>query len=195
MQRCHDKGPSSLMRHTFGVAFALYVSAGAALLGAWLALASPPNFTSEAVVAVTPRSNGSVPSAAMISLLATRYVAYASSDETVEVLATNFDLQSSNIRSGLSITMPAQTTNIYIESTMASSQNAATVASGLSARLIDLSKEDPNLRASAIVGAQAPTEADGERRRALVVMALLMVAGGAAVSAAVLTTRYRKRGM
>ena len=152
---------------------ALHLFAALCLFGAWRVHTAPVEFTATAVVAVSPRAGQAVPSAAMISLLSTRYVAFASSDETVADLAAAVDLPLDRVSSGLTVTMPLNTTNIYLQCSLPTPALATTTSRLLSELVIAQARTDAILTAEIVVPAKAAAQPDGQRRRRLLTVGLL----------------------
>lgn len=171
---------------------ALAVVGLAALLGALAVYTAPATYTSTAVVSLQPRETDPPPAAAMISLLATPYVAYAASDEVVQELAAETSSSAEEVDGGLQVRVPPRSTNVEIRSAMASPDDAVAVAEALSERLTALSISDETLVASTTLPPGRPTGPDNSALR-LVALAALSTIGVLALSlAAGLVTRARR---
>ncbi|MGH3383388.1 MAG: hypothetical protein ACRDO1_02290 [Nocardioidaceae bacterium] len=133
----------------------------------------PTRYTATAVVALGPRPETAV-SAGLVSLLATKYVSFAASEQGSQQLARQLGLEPADIASGLAVTMPDRTTNITVAVTLRDPTSAADVAAAVSDRIVERVASDPTLEADLVVPASATnvTEQTGRSR--------LLLAGAAA---------------
>ncbi len=154
--------------------------------------AAPRQYTTTAVVSVTPRQAESPPAASMITLLAKSYVAFASSDQTAEKIALATGVPVADIQRGTTVTMPANTTNVQVQATMGSPGEAALVAGAMSTRLVAFSEYDPTLSATTVVPASPPPDPELARLRPLTVEALGFLGVAALVLALVARAAQRR---
>lgn len=154
-------------------ALALIVTLASLVATTSYAFRLPSQYTSTAVVSLGPRV-GSTASAALVALLATRYVSFAASDQLTESIADRLGLDEDDVRSGLSVTVPERTTNVTVSATLDDADSAAEVAGAVSRQIMSRVESDPVLRADLVAQADASSVEEGTGR------SWLLVAGVAA---------------
>ena len=155
----------------------------------------PPAYESEASVALQPRPGDQVPSAEMITLLATPYVTYATSDSTLTAVSETTDVPFEDLRSSVSVTMPAGSTNVEVLATFDDRETASTVAAEVARRIEAFASTDRTLVAEVVVPADEAEATTLDRLKpvlapVLLGLGLLLVLAGATRS--VLGARRRR---
>jgi uncharacterized protein involved in exopolysaccharide biosynthesis len=168
------------------------VTAAVVLAGAvWWVAGRPAEYTSSAVVALTPKATKPV-SAGVVTLAAPRYVAYSTSPYVLRIVAAPLGLDSVQLQNGIIVTMAAATANISVAVTLDDPELAAKAANAVAAEVIKRTETDPILDAQMLSGA-VPATAESGPDPTLV----LAVAAGAALLlgglAWVGVERYRRR--
>lgn len=194
----HDDGrePATARRRRGGILAALLVVVGLGLVAISGLLSDlPPAYESTAIVALEPRPDAEVPSAAMIELLAAPYVSYAASDSTLEAVSESTDVPAEDLREGLSVTMEPESTNVDVQATFDDPVTATSVADELAWRIEDFASADRSLVAEVVVPAKEAEATTADRLRpvlvpALLVTGLLLVLAGA-VRSVLATRRHR----
>lgn len=140
----------------------LVVAGGLVLL---TAKAMQPSYSANAVVSTPPKPNSNV-SAALVSLLATKYVAYAASPDLESQVAKDADVPVETLQSGLAVSMPERTTNISITMVSDDPELSADVVNQVSRRLVARADEDRFLSVGVVVPASTgkPVAADARNR-------------------------------
>ncbi len=116
----------------------------------------PPVYASQAIISISPREKSAVPSADMIRLLSTKYVAYASSDATLTRVADEVGVEPDMLRTNAEATMPAGTTTVYVQVTTTDRSTSIDAANALTLGITEWSMRDPTLTAETVVKADAP---------------------------------------
>lgn len=170
----------------------------AALSGVVVAAAElPSRSTATAVVAVDPRPATTAP-AALITLLATKYVAFASSPALAERVARETDVAATAIDGGLEVTMPERTTTLRIAMTADTAEDAAAVTEAVSTAVVQRSNSDRYLLAEVVVPARADSATEGSGRTQFLTVgvagAVVLAVGVAILAQLVTRARARRRG-
>ena len=172
------------------VLVAVLAGVGAAVAG--LSTAS----TVTAVVAVGPRPDTTA-SAALITLLSTKYVAFASSPALAEQVAGEAGVEASTIVDGLEVSAPERTTTIRIAMTADTAEDAAAVAEAVSTAVVERSASDRYLLAEIVVPAEADSAVEQSGRPRLLAVgvagAVVLAVGGAVAAQSVARLRARRR--
>lgn len=169
-----------------GLATALLVLVGLALVATSGFMADlPPAYESTATVALEPRPDAEVPSAAMITLLAAPYVSYAASDSTLGAVSDVTDVPVDEVREGVTVTMEPESTNVEVSATFDDPTVATAVAAEVARRIEDFASADRSLVAEVVVPAAEAERTTTDRLRpvlvpGLLVLGLLLVVAGAA---------------
>jgi capsular polysaccharide biosynthesis protein len=154
-------------------ALALIVTLASLVATTAYAFRLPSRYTSTAVVSLGPRVD-STASAALVALLATKYVSFAASDQLTGEVADRLGLDDDVVRSGLTVTMPERTTNVTVSVTLDEADSAVDVASAVSGQIMSRVESDPVLRADLVAQADRTSIEEGTGR------SWLLLAGAAA---------------
>ena len=172
------------------VLVAVLAGVGAAAAG----LSTPSTVT--AVVAVGPRPDTTA-SAALITLLSTKYVAFASSPALAEQVAGEAGVEASTIVDGLEVSAPERTTTIRIAMTADTAEDAAAVAEAVSKAVVERSASDRYLLAEIVVPAEADSAVEQSGRSRLLAVgvagAVVLAVAVAVVAQSVARLRARRR--
>jgi uncharacterized protein involved in exopolysaccharide biosynthesis len=159
-------------------------------VGGW-ALSRPALYTSNAVVAVTPKASKPV-SAGVVLLAAPRYVAYGTSPYVLRTIGEAAGIPAADLQKGTIVTMAAATTNISIAVTLDDPDRAAKVADLIASEIVERTSADAILDAQVLSTATVSSSPAGPHPLVLVgaggAAALLAGAGAWATS-----ERYRRR--
>jgi capsular polysaccharide biosynthesis protein len=156
----------------------------------------PDTYSTTAVVSVGPRTDRALVSASMIKLLATRYVAYASSAQLADTVAQDLGLDPVTLQSALEVTMPELTTNVYVSLELDDPEDAAAAAAAYTEAIVENSTTDPVLSAAVLVPARidmTPDPAASPRLLAAAAVVALLLGGTVAIVADQLG-RHRPHG-
>lgn len=192
------RNAGAVRRRRGGIATALLVVLGLALVAVSGLLADLPRaYESTAIVALEPRPDAEVPSAAMITLLAAPYVSYAASDSTLQAVSEFTAVPADEVREGVVVTMEPESTNVEVTATFDEPAVATAVAAEVAFRIEDFAAADRSLVASVVVPADEAERTTADRVRpvlvpVLLVVGLLLVLAGAARS--VLAARRQRSG-
>jgi capsular polysaccharide biosynthesis protein len=158
----------------------------------------PSRSTATAVVSVDPRP-GTTASAALITLLSTKYVAFASSPALAERVARETQVAATAIDGGLEVTMPERTTTIRIAMTADTAEDAAAVTEAVSTAVVQRSNSDRYLLAEVVVPAEADSATERSGRVELLPVgiagAVVLAVGVAVLAQLVARARARRRGV
>lgn len=171
----------ALMRYRI-LALAVLVASVAAV--AFYSSRLPTSYTATTVVSVEPRAD-STASAALVALLATRYVAFAASDQMHQDLAEEFGRDVATMDSGLTVSMPERTTNITVSMTAEERTLVVDVANTLGERIVERAASDRTLEAATVVPAAASNVSESSGRRRMMLVGLILSAGFAVLVALV----------
>lgn len=183
-------------RRRGGLATILLLVLGLCLVATAAVLADMPRaYESEATVALEPRTDQQVPSAAMITLLAAPYVSYAAADSTLESVAEATDVPIDEVRNSVRVTMEPDSTNVEVRATSDEPTVATAVAAEVASRIENFASADNTLVADVVVPAGEAEPTTNDRMRpvlapVLLVVGLVLVLAGAA--RAVLAVRRRR---
>jgi capsular polysaccharide biosynthesis protein len=152
--------------------------------------------TVTAVVAVGPRPDTTA-SAALITLLSTKYVAFASSPALAEQVAGKAGVEAPTIVDGLEVSAPERTTTIRIAMTADTAEDAAAVAEAVSKAVVERSASDRYLVAEIVVPAEADSAVEQSGRSRLLAVgvagAVVLAVAVAVVAQSVARLRTRRR--
>jgi hypothetical protein len=159
-------------------------------IGGW-ALQRPVNYTSKAVVAVTPKASKPV-SATLVLQAAPRYVAYGTSPYVLRPIADSVGIGATELEKGTIVTMAAATANISIAVTLGDPDLSAKVADLIAGEIVRRTSADPILDAQVLSNGVVSSTPTGPHPLVLVGAggAAALLAGGGAWA---MTERYRRR--
>ena len=163
------------------------------LFGAVLAYAEtlPDTYTSTSVVSLTPRPDIDV-GGDVLRVVVPKYVAYLGSRPTLTAVSDRTDVDESDLRGGVEVSVAPETANLEIAAELLDPQDAADVAQELAEEAVRLSVTDRLLTAEVLVPAVAITEPSGPPRR-LIEAAGLLLAVLAGVTLALVADRSQPR--
>ncbi len=134
-----------------------------------LVAGTAPEQSAHATVALVPREGRPLPTAAMIQLLSTRYVASGSSSDTARSVAATVGLDASDVEDMVEITIPPDTTNLQVAVVTDKRRTAVEVAEAYALQIVDDSATDPDLTATVVVPAHSTGPVRGQQRRLLMI--------------------------
>jgi uncharacterized protein involved in exopolysaccharide biosynthesis len=143
------------------------VAAVAVVAGVGVYLQGQPQvYTSSAVVALTPKGPRPV-SAAVVTLTAPRYVAYATSPFALRKAAEQLKLDPAVASRAVVVTMAAATANVTITATMRDGKTAMRTVNEVAALILERATGDPILTAQVESYGVVPGAPSGPHRRAI----------------------------
>lgn len=132
----------------------------------------PVTWSAQAVIAFVPVGERPV-SATSLTLMVPRYVAYAASPYVVRQAAAVVGVPSTELQSGLNVTMPATTANVAITVSGGSAVVAAEAANRIAALVVERASADPVLAARMLAEATVPAGPAGPSESTLLAGAAL----------------------
>lgn len=136
---------------------------------ALLLAGTPAQSGAQAVVALVPREGRSLPTASMIQLLSTRYVASGSSAQTAQEVAQQLQLDPAEVTDAVRLSIPENTTNVSLAVVTDEADTALAIAEAYAAVLVEQSDTDPDLSGSIVVPAHATGVVRADQRRLLMI--------------------------
>jgi Mrp family chromosome partitioning ATPase len=152
----------------------------------------PDQFEGKAVVAVSPKPNGSSSASDIVTVVGPKYVAYITADHTIRRLAPGLGVPIATLEGAVDASLAPDTGNVTITATLPDAVDAARVANAFADDLVGFSTSDSLAEAQPVAPAVVPRGPSGPPRRLLEVAAFI-VAVVIAVALAVLTERSRPR--
>jgi capsular polysaccharide biosynthesis protein len=135
--------------------------------------------------------------ASLITLLSTKYVAFASSPALAEQVAGKAGVEAPTIVDGLEVSAPERTTTIRIAMTADTAEDAAAVAEAVSKAVVERSASDRYLVAEIVVPAEADSAVEQSGRSRLLAVgvagAVVLAVAVAVVAQSVARLRTRRR--
>lgn len=170
------------------------VALGTFLLATAYVSSLPSTFTSESVVAFSPRPEAETASADTVRVVVPKYLAYVTAPVTVTEVAAELGEQPSAISDGLDAEVEVETGNLRINMELTSAQRASRAANAFADQVIQFAATDELLEAQLVAEAATPRDPSGPPRRLLqaasIAFGLLL---GIALSFIVETQRPRLR--
>jgi capsular exopolysaccharide synthesis family protein len=167
---------------------------GTFLLATAYVASLPSTYTSESVVAFSPRPEAETASADTVRVVVPKYLAYVTAPVTITEVATELGEQPGAISEGLDAEVEIETGNLRISMELTSAQRASRAANAFAEQVIQFAEPDNLLEAQLVAEAATPTDPSGPPRRLLQAAAIAFgLLLGIAVAFIIETQRPRLR--
>lgn len=151
----------------------------------------PDEYTSEAVIAFTPRAERET-GADVIRITLPKYTVFATSELTARLVARELDTSTGRLEAGLDAQIPSETATVEITFTDEDPAYAADAANAFADETVELASRDELVSAAIVAPAVAAEAPSGPPRRLLEVAAVL-AAALIGIAVAVVVERARPR--